>query len=273
MWCVSGSLALWANAWLAGRAAPDDVLDALSAWAPRHSLAVHDAVSAGRAGLGLPDGQAGGPMAVLATIRRAASAPGAHVGLLAPIPGDVRGLPAGTAFARQALDAGEAVTVSTGDTLIGLVPEASGPPGGGEDPEVRWTVHVLSAPPVSEHPALGAAEYALRDAVRTAADTLGGMIAAAPDTDADPRALVEDLLDDVRAHRLPGHCPARALRVLEQADRVEAIRLVGAELAPSGTQSFSQARITDDTLRELAAGARTARLAAVAAILASARSG
>src|SRR6516225_5317401 len=34
MWCPSVSLSLWANAWLAGKAAPDDVLDALSVWAP-----------------------------------------------------------------------------------------------------------------------------------------------------------------------------------------------------------------------------------------------
>ena len=30
MWCPSVSLSVWANAWLAGEAAPDDVLDALS---------------------------------------------------------------------------------------------------------------------------------------------------------------------------------------------------------------------------------------------------
>ena len=44
------SLSVWANAWLAGRAAPDDVLDALSDWAPKHSVLAYDAVAAGRTG-------------------------------------------------------------------------------------------------------------------------------------------------------------------------------------------------------------------------------
>jgi len=45
MWCPSVSLTVWANAWHAGLAAPDDVLDALSPWAPRHSIAAYDAVA------------------------------------------------------------------------------------------------------------------------------------------------------------------------------------------------------------------------------------
>ena len=50
MWCPSVSLTVWANAWHAGLAAPDDVLDALSPWAPRHSIAAYDAVAASRPG-------------------------------------------------------------------------------------------------------------------------------------------------------------------------------------------------------------------------------
>ena len=55
MWCPSVSLSVWANAWLAGKAAPDDVLDALSQWAPRHSVAAYDSVAAGSTGLPWPD--------------------------------------------------------------------------------------------------------------------------------------------------------------------------------------------------------------------------
>ncbi len=55
MWCPSVSLSVWANAWLAGAAAPDDVLDALSQWAPRHSVTAYDSVAAGRTGLPWPD--------------------------------------------------------------------------------------------------------------------------------------------------------------------------------------------------------------------------
>ena len=36
-------MSVWANAWLAGQAAPDDVLDALAAWAPAHSVIAYDA--------------------------------------------------------------------------------------------------------------------------------------------------------------------------------------------------------------------------------------
>ena len=55
MWCPSVSLSLWANAWLAGKAAPADVLDALSLWAPKQSVTAYDAVAAGHTGLPWPD--------------------------------------------------------------------------------------------------------------------------------------------------------------------------------------------------------------------------
>ena len=55
MWCPSSTLSVWANAWLAGKAAPDDVLDALSCWAPIQSVTAYDAVAAGHTGLPWPD--------------------------------------------------------------------------------------------------------------------------------------------------------------------------------------------------------------------------
>ena len=57
MWCPSVSLSVWANAWLAGVAAPDDVLDALSHWAPKHSVTAYDSVAAGATGLRPPEDQ------------------------------------------------------------------------------------------------------------------------------------------------------------------------------------------------------------------------
>ena len=71
MWCPSVSLSVWANAWLSGQAAPDDVLDALMAWAPRHSVTAYDAVAAGRTGLSWPDLDDGGAMSLLQTVRTA----------------------------------------------------------------------------------------------------------------------------------------------------------------------------------------------------------
>ena len=72
MWCPSASLAVWANAWLAGQAAPDDVLDALSQWAPRHSVTAYDSVAAGSTGLPWPDLNDAGAVSLLQTLRTAA---------------------------------------------------------------------------------------------------------------------------------------------------------------------------------------------------------
>lgn len=80
MWCPSVSLSVWSNAWLAGRAAPDDVLDALSAWAPCHSVIAYDSVAAGRTGLPWPDMDAAGAMSLLQTVRTVAGAAAASPG-------------------------------------------------------------------------------------------------------------------------------------------------------------------------------------------------
>ena len=72
MWCPSVSLSMWANAWLAGKAAPDDVLDALSLWAPTHSVTAYDSVAAGRTGLPWPDVNDAGAVSLLQTVRTAA---------------------------------------------------------------------------------------------------------------------------------------------------------------------------------------------------------
>src|ERR1700694_6172379 len=95
MWCPSVSLSVWANAWLAGAAAPDDVLDALSQWAPRHSVTAYDAVAAGHTGLPWPDVDGAGAVTLLPTLRIAAGAHGGRgpaLSVVLPVPGDVRGL-------------------------------------------------------------------------------------------------------------------------------------------------------------------------------------
>ena len=126
MWCPSVSLSVWANAWLAGAAAPDDVLDALSQWAPRHSVTAYDSVAAGHTGLPWPDLNDAGAVSMLQTLRTAAgsglSAPA--IGVVLPVPGDVRGLPAGTQFQRDAIAAGEAIIVGRDHSAtVGLVPD------------------------------------------------------------------------------------------------------------------------------------------------------
>ena len=140
MWCPSVSLSLWANAWLAGKAAPDDVLDALSLWAPKQSVTAYDAVAAGHTGLPWPDVNDAGTVSLLQTLRAAVGRPAVPaspgvpgrlrgtINVVLPVPGDVRGLAAGTQFERDALAAREAVIVSNPDdptTAVGLVPEFS----------------------------------------------------------------------------------------------------------------------------------------------------
>jgi hypothetical protein len=69
MWCPSATLSAWTNAWLAGQAAPDDVLDALSRWAPMQTVAAYDAVAAGNTGLPWPDVHAAGAVSLLQTLQ------------------------------------------------------------------------------------------------------------------------------------------------------------------------------------------------------------
>ncbi len=287
MWCPSVSLSMWANAWLAGQAAPDDVLDALSLWAPTHSVTAYDAVAGGRTGLPWPDVDPAGAVSLLQTVRSGAGrCAGAGrvspppIGVVLPGPGDVRGLPAGTGFQRDALNAGEAVIVTspTGEA-IGLVPEFEYDDGDdgladeNQPPELcqlSWTVYSVPATPLLDQMDLGEAEYALRSAVRSAAEALGAMRLGAAGGADDPRGLVEQVLESSRHHRAPDHAPTRALRVLENAAHVDAIIAVSAGLMPIGTQSASEAQIASDALRPLVSVVRAARIAAVTAVLQSA---
>ncbi len=285
MWCPSVSLSVWTNAWLAGQAAPDDVLDALSDWAPAHSVAAYDAVAAGRTGLPWPDMDGTGAMSLLKTVRTATgprnaggTPPGPAITLALPVPGDVRGLPAGTQFQADALDAGEAVLVRAADgTAIGLVPtfewdDADDDESAGDAmvpvTALLWSVYSLPGSPAPDPMDLGEAEYALRSAVRSAAEALDGLkLVAGAD---DPRALVDEVLQAYRHHRIPDHAPERAVRVLNTAARVDAIITVSSGVAPIGAQSASQAQIADTAIRPLSAVVRAARCAAVSAILDSA---
>lgn len=308
MWCPSVSLSLWANAWLAGKAAPDDVLDALSVWAPKQSVTAYDSVAAGHTGLSWPDVYDAGTVTLLQTLRaavgRPTSTPGVPplmrgtINMVLPAPGDVRGLAPGTQFERDALAAGEAIIITNPHSpasAVGLVPEFSyqdddddSETGLAELCALAWTVYSLPGAPIVDDYDLGDAEYTLRSAVRSAADALGaiGLGSAAADVD-DPRGLVEQLLESARQHRIPDHAPSRALRVLENAAHVDAIIAVSAGLSrsdspdcfaapitaglePAGTQSSSEARIAGDALRPLTAVVRSARMAAVTAILHSA---
>ncbi|TQK31993.1 hypothetical protein [Arthrobacter sp. SLBN-53] len=279
MWCPSASLTVWVNAWLAGVAAPDDVLDALSQWAPKHSVTAYDSVAAGTTGLPWPDLNHSGTMSLLQSMRTAAGpAAGAPaVALVLPVPGDVRGLPPDTQFQRDAVTMGEAMIVGTHPgRLVGMVPEYAyediDDPDYEPDPvSLAWTLYSVPGPVVLEHHDLGEAEYTLRSSVRSAADALSALSAGIGVADIDdPRGMVEQLLEATRLHRLPDHTPERALRVLENAAHIDAIITASSGLIPIGLQTSSEVQIASDTLRPLASVVRTARLAAISAILYSA---
>jgi hypothetical protein len=163
-------------------------------------------------------------------------------------------------------------------TAVGLVPEFDY----GEledetefDPEptaLSWTVYSVPTEAPTEYMDLGEAEYTLRSAVRSAADALGAIRAAGADV-ADPRGLVEQLLESARGHRTPDHAPSRAVRVLENAAHIDAIITVSSGLIPIGLQTSSEVQIASDALRPLSAVVRSARMAAVSAILHSAWQG
>lgn len=146
----SVSLAVWASAWLAGRAAPDDVIDALIAWAPRHLVTAYDAVAAGHTGLSWPDMDDNGPIGLLQTIRTATGQPHGlpDIHVILPAPGDPRGLPAGTQFQRDAMEASEAIILSdrqNDSTAIGLVPAVEYDEDRDETTGLSWTVYSLPA--------------------------------------------------------------------------------------------------------------------------------
>ena len=282
MWCPSATLSVWANAWLAGQAAPDDVLDALSCWAPTQSVTAYDAVAAGHTGLPWPDIHDAGVVSLLQTLRTAAGRPSTgtpQISVLLPIPGDSRGLAPGTQFERDAIAAGEAVVVTDPEDpgkAVGVVPEFEYEQSDDELvlPELAalsWTVYSVPGAPVIDHMELGEAEYELRLAVRSAADALTtiGLGSTGVDVD-DPRGMVEQLLESGRHHQVPEPAPARALRVLENAAHVDAIITVSAGLTRIGTQSLSEAQIATGALRPLAAVVRSARMAALTAILCAA---
>lgn len=247
-------------------------------------MTAYDSVAADCTGLPWPDVTDAGAVSLLQTLRtatgsRSMSEPTIRIAL--PIPGDVRGLPAGTAFQRDAIAAGEAlVVVPERGTPIGIVPEFQYEDGEDDDPDfdmspelfgLSWTAYSLSHAPVPEHADLGEAEYALRSAVRSAADALTALRAGGSGIDVDdPRGMVEQVLESARLHQAPEHSPERALRVLENAAHVDAIITVSAGLMPIGHQSSSEMQIASDALRPLSGVVRSARLAAVSAILHSA---
>ena len=208
----SATLTVWASAWRAGAVAPDDVLDALEAWAPLQRAHAGDRVATGRTGLPEPgDGAVGA--AALFTALRGVPADGLH--LVLPVPGDVRGLPPGTDFAGAALARGQGVLAPS--LGLGLVPVPEG------EEMVRWVAYAVPGDAaVPDHVGLGEAEHGLRQATRDTARAVTELDVAGGDV-RHVRGRIAAVLRARPALRWPAATPPRALRVLDQADEVAAI--------------------------------------------------
>ncbi len=250
---ASATLAVWASAWLAGSAAPDDVLDALAPWSDAHDVLAADDATATATGLPGPGEPPTSLAMLLAALRR--SAPRGQARVVLPAPGDVRGLPGPGWFSREATSTGEGLLFA--DAGVGLVP------GRVADGVVRWTVYPVPDPgPVPEYVALNQAERDLRDQVRTSASVLTDLGVAR-----HRPGVREEIAASLRARPQalwPSGMPPQALRVLQQADEVDAILAAAAGDDPGGALSASAADARREALRPIETSVRTARRAAVA---------
>jgi hypothetical protein len=251
--CPSATFTVWTSAWLAGAAAPDDVLDALVPWAEAHDVQAADAATAEATTLPPPGAPVSSVMFLLAALRRAAPRnPGR---LVLPAPGDVRGLPGPGLFSREATATGEGVLFA--DVGLGLVPTPIA------DSVVRWTVYpVPDQGPTPEFVALGQAERELRDEVRRSASVLTSLGVAR-----HRPGVREEIAAALRARPRslwPTGMPGQALRVLQHADEVEAILSAASVDEPGGALTASAATARREALRPIETAVRVARRAAVA---------
>ncbi|MGH3518794.1 MAG: hypothetical protein ACRDQ7_15520 [Haloechinothrix sp.] len=250
MCCPSATFVVWSSAWLHGRAASDDVLDAMLAWGELQEVAAADDAAARLAGLPPVGAPAVPPAHLLAALRRLGAS---DAQLALPAPGDVRGLGGGGAFTNAALNAGEAVLFC--EVGVGLVPETPA------DSVRRWAVYRIEPRIAGEFVGIGDAEHALVDAVRTSAGLLTELDVTSDRPDAH-RALRARLKSTPRL-AWPAGMPGRALRVLQRADEVAAIVDLADADDPGGALSASAALRRAEALRPLISAVRDARRAAI----------
>ncbi|MDA0565865.1 hypothetical protein LG943_16315 [Streptomonospora sp. S1-112] len=247
----SAQVVAWGNAWLAGHAGLDDLVDAVERATGPHVV--------GAVAEGLPF-ESGAPLrSALARLRSHGLA---RFHLCLPVPGDPLGLVGGPDLNRAAVEAREAVLVRLADRRVGLVP--------GEDRRgssyvgVAWDAYP-AADRDPEYVPLADAEHRLQGAIRESAELFGRVDDISSWGPEVARALA-DLRDADRApaHGLaPGH-PQRAHRLAAQADRLAVVvRLAGAD----GGRGLSAAQMSarHEALRVLDSAVRRARVAAYCA--------
>ena len=237
----AGRLAVWATAWLSGRASYDDALDALTG-ETAHRVS------------GLPGSDEAVPLGWALTALRGLGE--RRLRLVLPVPGDVRGLPAVPGLAPLALEAGQAAV----GARLALVPEPLGPEA------VQWTAFPLDgAPPVAPpvEGSLRALSGSLDLAVGDAARTLAGLDVARWNPEV-PTLLAG--LSKATAPGLPHDHDPLALSVLGRAQRLAAVLDLALADAPGAAVNHAQAARRDDALRPLSHAVREAIAAAFNAV-------
>lgn len=231
----SGPLAAWANAFVAGRASLDEVVDE----------ATWDTDGPHRV-TGPPGAATLGDLVV--AWRRT----GEPVRCVLPVPGDVRGLVGPAGFREAALTAGEAVIAGA----VGAVPEVVDFAPSSAPWQVTWQVWALEPGP-GDWAAVADVQYELTTAIRetatalAAADVAGG--AGSVEALRDARHAGEHL-------RLPPGHPPRAVALLAQAERMAAVLDLALADPVGGAVDRMGMAARDSALRPLVTAVRRARV-------------
>jgi hypothetical protein len=234
----SGPLAAWTAAWIAGRVSLDEAVDAVTGSDARHQV-----VGLGPEIVPLRE--------VLITWRRS----GESVRAVLPAAGDVRGLPGPAGFRSAALDAGETVGTAT----LGLVPEVTDYAPSSNPTGVVWHAYATE-PPRPDPLTVVDAQHDLVTAIRECASAL-----AAADVAGGAEGLAEPLHEARRAGdyvNLPPGFPARAVGLLSQAERMQALLDLALADPRGGAVDRAGMAARSAALRPLAAAVRRARMAA-----------
>ncbi|MDT4932804.1 MAG: hypothetical protein QOK11_696 [Pseudonocardiales bacterium] len=235
----SGPLAAWTSAWLAGRAASDEVIRATTAGDTPHQVG----------GLGAFDAELVPLSEALITWRKA----GRPVRLALPVAGDVRGLPGPAEFRSAALEAGEAVHGGG----LGIVPQVIEFAPSSAPPAVLWQAfETTDAPP--DYLSVADAQNDLTAAIRESASALSA---------ADVAGWIDDIAAELHDARRagehlnlpPGH-PPRAVALVAQAERLQAVLDLAARDPTGGAIDRTGIAARAESLRPLGIAVRRARL-------------
>ncbi|WP_181767542.1 hypothetical protein [Streptomyces albidus (ex Kaewkla and Franco 2022)] len=262
----SGRMAAWGNALFAGLISPDEAAERIVGEDALHRVTGLPSSTGADAE---PEPEPVGLTLALGRLRSLGTA-GLRVAL--PAPGHPLGLSGPPEFNSRALDAGEAVIAQ--GAALGMTPEvyAVGPEGD-VHAEVTWHCQPVREGPPADVPSLSEAERELAEAMRDATEVLTDLDVAGSGPVAD--AALEAYRARMEAGRrllAPGY-PPRAVRVLELAQRVQAlVAIAHGEDGGSGSRddgrehggavSASQIAARAEALRPVERTARRAQVAA-----------